>query len=322
VRRCLININMLAVINVYWFCACKTIEIIFHLTFLYRFPIIIAYADKYFYILECKGENMEKTTNSYYKAVSILCYIFGGLSIAGGILFIVWGSLSFNSNSLLFQDIYNDALVDYAGDVQTALEFTRAVIRMIIVMGALIVASSPVMFVEGVVFGKLVELTDKEADEKYSKALAWSIVSFFFGGLLIGGLAIGGLMSTQNFQRVRYLATKDMPVIVEPEQNANKPISLEKIDRVNERLHKLDELKKSGALTEEEYTRLRAEIVGTLIPKEKNEEEKVAVAQEEKESAEEKINKRVEKLEKLKESGAISEEEFEVLKSKIQNENK
>lgn len=261
---------------------------------------------------------MEKTTNNYYKAVSILCYIFGAIAIISGIWIIVASAIP---SSLLYQEIFSESLADFGGDVELTVEYTKTVLRVLIVMGVFIALSSSVLFVEGVVFGKLVNLSNKEADEQYNKALTWSIISFFFGGILIGGLALGGLLGTQNQQRIKYYNEKEMPVVTEVSQEKSKQsISLDKIDRANERLHKLEELKKANAISEEEYNAIRDQIVKTLIPEEKT--DKVEEQTEIKVDKQEKINSRIEKLEKLKASGAISEDEFEVLKSKVQEENK
>lgn len=262
---------------------------------------------------------MEKTKNNYYKACAILSYIFGSLTILSGLILVFVATCS----TEFYEFIYNDALVDYGGTTNLAVDYAMSVVRLTIGVGVMTVLTGPVTIVEGVMFGKLSELTDQEASEKYAMALTWSIVSFFFGGLLIGGLALGGLYAVQNPQRLRYLASKTAPIVVKEEpKKDDKELSLERIDRANERLRKIDELKKSGALTEDEYSRIRAEIVKSLFPEEKKEESKAEEVKVEEKSVEEKLNSRVAKLEKLKESGAISEEEFEVLKAKIESENK
>ena len=72
-------------------------------------------------------------------------------------------------------------------------------------MAVFMAISVAVMYIDGAFLLKYSNLTNEEAAASWGKCLAWVIVSYFFGGLLIGGLATGGLCSVHAKQKEAYL---------------------------------------------------------------------------------------------------------------------
>jgi len=251
---------------------------------------------------------MEKKTNKFYKAVSVLDFVFAGLGFA----FLLFAIIGMIVNNAIIQEILDAAIAegyDPSTGMGAATQISYSIVVAYIVFFAIIgVAECVVMIIAGVQFGKLSEMTDEEAASTYGKAMAWSIVSFFFGGLLMGGLALGGLLTTHQTQKNNYMNATKESLHAKETQTASKkedPLSPENMERARERLVKLNSLKESGALNEDEYERLRKEIVGTIDPSLNLDPKKQA---------------RIKKLEELKASGAINEEEFNNLKNTILND--
>lgn len=264
---------------------------------------------------------MEKTKNKFYVAVAVLDFVFASIFVLYSLIMI----LTLSSGS--FIQLVEESL---AGEYGVGTPELAAQVEMIKTMWTgltiLMIASAAVMYVAGAYFLKYSNLTDHEADEKWGKCLAWTIVSYFFGGLLVGGLATAGLCSVQAKQRDRVTnvaanwttstgKTVDINTgnIVDKQEDALAP---ENLDKIRVRLEKLKELKDSGAISNEEFESLRAKTMAGLAPK--KEEPKVN-------PEEERINKMTERLNKLKtlkDTGAISEEEYNNLRAKVIEESK
>lgn len=269
---------------------------------------------------------MEVKTNSYYKAVYILCFIFASLMA----LVCLFALLGVSMSNELFLEIYQSC-IEEGQSAEAALAYVQTVKTMTYVLLVYGLIGSGFTFAEGGIFLKLSQMNDKQAYEKFNFALAWTIVSFFFCGLLIFGLALAGLLSVQKKQKEQYLSGKvNVPENAQTQTNntvsqpgvseakvSNKPdLSLENMEKVRERLIKLQEIKELGAINDEEYERIRSEIMFSLNPKNEVKEEPVVTV----DPVAEKKAKRIAKLEELKACGAISEEEYAKLKEKVENE--
>ena len=129
-----------------------------------------------------------KTKNNYYKAASILNFVFGALTAAMVLLFIL-----LLASGAVFEIAYEELLAEYGEISQEFLEaYETEKLTIIILMVTTIIYSTGsfiVMFIAGARFNKFSYLTDEEANNYSGKALAWTIVSYFFGGVLIGILA-------------------------------------------------------------------------------------------------------------------------------------
>lgn len=274
---------------------------------------------------------MEKTVNNYYKAVSILCYIFASILVVTCVL----GLIGLSSSNELFTQMYNEYIAEGLDPAmaQALVEQVKNTVYALFIVG---IISAGFTYAEGAIFGKLTIMDDKKAYEKYSFALAWIIVSFFFCGLLIAGLALAGLLAVQKKQKERYLAgepnlanvanvasgvqgAQTAPVApVAPAKKEETNYSLENMEKVRERLVKLQEIKELGALTDEEFNKIRSEIMKSFAPAKK--EEPVAEEAPVVNPVDEKKAKRLAKLDELKACGAVSEEEYMALKEKIDKE--
>lgn len=226
------------------------------------------------------GGKMEKTKNGYYTAVSILCFVIGGFSIISAIL----GLIGVMGSEQIFFEIYNEYLAEL-GDATLAQEYTDLVKTLTYAIFVISLIGAIPTIIEGIVFNKLKEIDDKTAYEKYGYAMGWSIAGFFFGGILIGGLALAGLLSVQKGQKDRYknstetknafsqqsnngdTFTQENSTNGQSEKTAETQITLEELDKIQSRLTKLQELKTSGALSDEEYENLRAQIVSKINQK-------------------------------------------------------
>ena len=88
------------------------------------------------------------------------------------------------------------------------------------------------------------------------------------------------------------------------DEQTEEEVTVEKLEQIQIRLSKLNDLKVAGTLTDEEYAMMRDRIMADLhLEKQKTE---VDVTTE-----------RLNKLNELKENGSISDEEYEKLKEKI-----
>ena len=271
---------------------------------------------------------MEKTVNNYYKAVSILCYIFASIMVVTCVL----GLIGVNSSNELFAQMYDEYIAEGL-DEAMAQALVQQVVNTVYALFIVGIISAGFTYAEGAIFGKLTIMDDKKAYEKYSFALAWVIVSFFFCGLLIAGLALAGLLAVQKKQKERYLAgepnlanvasgvqgAQTAPVApVAPVKKEETNYSLENMEKVRERLVKLQEIKELGALTDEEFNKIRSEIMKSFAPAKA--EEPVAEEAPVVNPVDEKKAKRLAKLDELKACGAVSEEEYLALKDKIDKE--
>ncbi|MBQ7466436.1 MAG: SHOCT domain-containing protein [Clostridia bacterium] len=214
---------------------------------------------------------MEKTKNGWYKAVSIIEYIFASIFVCLTALVLYVGL----ADAVKLAEALNEAQITGVDGVviiftaETAKSFTVAFSLMML-------PTIIVMFVEAVMFGKYSNMTDQEAAERYKAATIWTIVAFFFGGTLIGVLALVGLLKIHSRQKERYLASaisqgvkigevmdETLEAQVKSETNANDQSSKVAKDdaKTAERLAKLEALKSSGAITDEEYTSLKDKIL-------------------------------------------------------------
>lgn len=254
---------------------------------------------------------MEKKINGLYKAVSILSYIIASLAIIVAIFGIIGCSTMMEE---LKNELYVEGIEELGYTMQEALDYAEMVETFVYVIFAFCFVSSGALIVLGVMFGKLSNIDDKTASEKFGKAITMCVFAFIFGGLLIGGLALGGLLSVQKKQKEAYALSLSQPKETNAEGETEQ-VSLEKIDKAQDRLLKLKNLKDNNAISEEEYQKLRENILSGVIPNKKQEQEKIT---EETLSEEEKKALRIARLDSLLESGAITQKEYDSLKSNIE----
>ncbi len=112
---------------------------------------------------------MEKRKNSWYKAVSIMQYIVASLFAVGTVCMIIVGL----TQGEKVAEVLNEAkLLDENGNIMVfnAESVKTLVFGMTILMAPLIV----VMYIEAVIFGKHIYMTDAEAAASYKTCLVWT----------------------------------------------------------------------------------------------------------------------------------------------------
>lgn len=248
---------------------------------------------------------MEKTKNKFYKAAAIIEFVIGGI-FALAILAVLSEVLTSNTAVYeLFEEELN------AGELTKGdLEYMRSLLTTACVI---LIACTAMFFITGAFLLKYSNLTDEQASKYFGKSIAWVVVSFLFGGTLIGILATIGLVNIQAKQKERFLKGESAIPEVKEEKKDNDKYSLENIEKMQQRLIILKELKDANNLTEEEYNSLREQVV--------IKEEKV-IDNAPNELSVDKITKLAERLKKiddLKERGALTEEEYNNLRDKIIN---
>ena len=213
---------------------------------------------------------MEKQKNGWYKAVSIIEYILASILVFCVGIVLIAGL----ADPAKFAEGLNQAQIeDLSGNI---MYFTADSARNFALTSLVAVPEIIVMYFVAVKFGKYSNLTDKEAAETYKSAVAWTIVSFFFGGTLIGIFALVGLLKNHSKQKERYNASiniqnpqVDVQMKSDAESQAEKQSQVvsetvkvsDEEDKTQQRLAKLESLKASGAITDEEYAQLKNEIL-------------------------------------------------------------
>ena len=213
---------------------------------------------------------MEKTKNGWYKAVSIIEYVFAAMFIGLTILVLCVGL----ADAAKLAEALNKANVtDIDG---TAITFTEETAKSFTVgFSLMMLPSIVVMFLVAVMFGKYAKMTDQEAAARYKGAIVWTVVTFFFGGTIVGVFALIGLLTIHARQKERHFAglgVQGSATDAQPQQNETSQVdeqnqvmqenakTTEKDIKTQERLARLETLKASGALTDEEYQQLKEKI--------------------------------------------------------------
>lgn len=252
---------------------------------------------------------MEKKNNGFYKAVSILEFVGAAIAIIFALLGLIGCSTMMPE---IKEELRLEAIEELGYTLQEALDYVEMIESLVYVLFVFCLISAGVMITLGVLFIKLSYIDDKTASEKFGKATALCVLAFIFGGLLLGGLSLGGLLSVQKKQKEAY-ALSLVKAKEEGEKEKKEEVSLEKIDKAQDRLLKLKNLKDTNAISEEEYQKIRESIMSGVIPNQKKEEKT-----EEEVLQEEKKTSRLERLDQLLASGAITQKEYDSLKSNIE----
>ncbi len=251
---------------------------------------------------------MEKTNNGYYKAVSILSFIVAALSLISTAFMLI---IVFSGADVIDQIM--QALIEQSGGTTAEWEAIAQMMYTFIVLTAVVAfAETIILFIQGAKFKKYSYQTDEEAANNFGKCIAWVVVSFMFSGLLIFGLSLAGLLTVQRKQKERF-ANGDK-TIKSNATSSNTNVSTVSLDAMYHRLSKLKELKDSGAINDEEFNKMRAEIVGDNFNSKAVDDKEVDRLN--------KINERLTKLNELKASGVVTEEEYNTLRNQILQQDK
>lgn len=222
---------------------------------------------------------MEKRKNGCFIAVSVLSFIIGTYCFIDAISIFIEMS----------EGLYLDGLED-----------------IVLASGVLTLLSAVYAIVQGVNFIKYSSLTNEQASKCYKRCVVWTVFSFIFTGLLCGILAVVGLKKVVKVQKQEFegFFSVSNEQVQEP---IKKELTVEELERAKDKLEKLNELKLTGAITDEEYAKMRSRIMEEINPTIKPQVVSDPDAE------------RLAKLQELRSSGAITEEEFNALKNRILN---
>lgn len=241
---------------------------------------------------------MEIKRNGYYRAVAIMSYVLAALLCVTVAVFAILAMVDSSLIEGLFYEIMFDEIEYYAVDAMY-LEAYTVFKSMMVFCGIVFLGLAAYTFVQAAYFMKYSKLTSEQAGKYFGKCLAWSICATIFTGWFIGLFAFLGLFLVQRKQKNAY-AQGDVSI----DEQTEEEVTVEKLEQIQIRLSKLNDLKVAGTLTDEEYAMMRDRIMADLhLEKQKTE---VDVTTE-----------RLNKLNELKENGSISDEEYEKLKEKI-----
>lgn len=205
---------------------------------------------------------MERKYNGFYKAVSILCLI---AAIGATLIFLA-------SIGVLIHGINEPITIhvmDEYGSMVEELVQPETLATYLMSVAITTAAYLTLNYCAWECFKKYSVMTEEEAQENRNKIIAWIVVFFVFNGLLIAILSLVGFLRKndqspvveENGEPVENVPAKEeQPVGVE----TKKKESADNVDKMMERLDKLNRLKEMGAITDAEYEKLRQTIVSKM----------------------------------------------------------
>ena len=201
---------------------------------------------------------MEKVKNPYYKAVSIISFVFAIIfSVSLGII-LVASLLDVEYFISFFEPIIME---DGYGNTELVMDMQTSAIAMLVIMSIYMGGLVAFLFVAYAKLKKYTELTNEEAKVYSGRLIAWIVVMFLFGGMIMGLLMVVGYITITEKQ-ISALNLTDVSVVnsvkeVKEENNTKT----QDLDLMIVRLEKLQRIKEMGGLTDEEYENLRQAIV-------------------------------------------------------------
>lgn len=209
---------------------------------------------------------MEKKMNGSYKAISIISLIMAIIYSVFTVFLICAAIIDFDNLVLSF------AITDEM--VNPSVEITAEMIEVAKIAAITFVASTAVywagmqamLYVAFAKFKKYSALTDEEANKYNGRLIAWVIVLFMFSSLLLGILAIVGYVNGTKPQvdehRRKMFAAAQASADQSSASVGDQPKEYDRdLDTMMARLEKLQRIKDMGGITDEEYEKLRKEIV-------------------------------------------------------------
>jgi len=215
---------------------------------------------------------MEKKNNSMFKAVSVISLILAIINSVWTVATLVVALVDFEAYTMDFVEA--SSLV---GSTYVSVEVTEAMMEEATIFAtSYLIASTismgitqAVLYVAFEKFKTYQSLTDEEASVYSGKLVAWIVVLFLFAGLLLGILAWIGYNNVTKQQIESYKMQKYMAMNPNNEQHSSPEANdapetrntAQDLDLMMARLEKLQRIKEMGGLTDEEYEKLRKDIV-------------------------------------------------------------
>ena len=208
---------------------------------------------------------MGKKYNSSYKAISIISLIMAIIYSFFTVFLIVAAIMDFDNLVLSFvaEETISSGVEITSEMIEVAKISAVTFVSMMVIYWC---GMQTMLYIAFAKFKKYSSLTDEEAHKYNGRLVAWVVVLFMFSSLLLGILAIVGYVNgtkhqVDNYRRKMYEAAQTN----DAESSADisdQPKEYEKdLDLMMSRLEKLQRIKDMGGITDEEYEKLRKEIV-------------------------------------------------------------
>ena len=195
---------------------------------------------------------MNKTKNGWFKAVSIISLILAIMSTIVSAVSLLLTLTGFGGFSQILSEIAgaggdeaSGLLAGLLGNIQLLM----IVYELMMVVGILI------SYLAYAKFKKFACMTKTELKPYNASVIIWIVLMFIFSGLLIGVLALVGYFCApkEEYEVAAVVEPNEVNVVVD-KQPTNT-------DATIERLEKLQRVKDSGAITDEEYEMLKQRIL-------------------------------------------------------------
>lgn len=205
---------------------------------------------------------MNKKSNGMFKAVSVIALVFAIILSVSTVLYWVAALVDFESFAITFAEIETSSISTTITLTPENMDYVRRLARSsLLVMSILLIAGQAFLYVVYAKFRKYTELTDEEAVQYSSKIIVWIVFLFLFTGILLGLIALIGY-TTITKEQVNNYKLKEIAGGEQTEKSVEKCTTEEKdLDKMMDRLEKLNKIKEMGGITDEEYEKLRQDIV-------------------------------------------------------------
>lgn len=207
---------------------------------------------------------MEKKQNGYFKAVSIISLVY---AICLCVLF-VFVFVAALTDFQFFMESFEQIVIAETGGVpgveveQILLSAQSSAVIVLILFGVLIGGSAAVCYLAYFKLKKYSELTNEEAALYNSRIIVWIVVMFVCSGFIMGLLMLLGYINITKVQIDEFNGVKAKPQAEEStETETIKTNNSVDLDKMMERLEKLQKVKDMGGLTDEEYEELKKSII-------------------------------------------------------------
>jgi len=200
---------------------------------------------------------MEKKYNGMFKAVSVISLVLAIIFSVSSALLLLTTLIDFESFALTFiEEGTTNISPEMISDVRLA-----ATIYMV-VMGVYMLGSQILLYISYNKFKFYSNLTNEEASKYNGKIIAWIVFHFICSGLLLGILSLVGYLTVTKGQVEQYRGIKDSNQEYNNENTHDQNLEQNNdLDKMMERLERLQKIRDMGGITEEEYQALRSKII-------------------------------------------------------------
>ena len=202
---------------------------------------------------------MERTYNGFYKAVYIICLI---VAICASIAFVAGLIILING---INDPITINVMNEYGEMVEEVLA-PETIASYLLSLELTLAGYCVLNYCAYAGFKKYTYMPEEEVQSYRNRIVTWIVVFFLVDGLIVAILSLIGLLRKkkgENLEEKKALETS----VTEPQNNPvqeSKPAGDAGLDKMIERLEKLNRLKEMGAISDAEYEKLRQTIVSKM----------------------------------------------------------